>query len=126
MNTQLKRYAVLTLATFSFHLFFIWLMVEVFGLGSSLAFGLSISIVFIFGFFAMHYFVFESSRNGIKSRFSISLTVSLLFRLGEYFVFKGLQEVILINYLFLSILVLTLSFILKFFIYRLVFTRLFK
>jgi len=120
-SRQFLRYILQSSGIFLFHMIFVYTLVQGFDVGSSVAFGFSISLAFLIGFYTLRTFVFNSSSNRIASSFFLMLASSLVFRVGEFYAFKYLDSFNSYNYLLLVAFVLTGSFVLKFLVYRPIF-----
>lgn len=92
------------------------LLHEQFGVEERLAVGIALAIAFVVNFVTTRLFVFKSSGNA-RSELKRFIGVSLAFRLGEYGLFLLLFSLGIVYYL-AQLIVLIISFVLKFLTYR--------
>lgn len=95
-------------------------LVDFFKMEHRLAFGISITISFLLNFIGLKFFVFKDTSGGVKKKFVTAIGINLTFRYFEYICSLALASSI--HYLAASVLVTVAFFIIKFVLYRMLFS----
>lgn len=111
------RYLMMSGVSASLSLGVPFILHESFAVRPDLAVAIGLTSAFVVNFFAAKLFVFRK-KGSVSAQLSRYTLVSFLFRSGEYLCFLLLHNVLGIQYMIANTSVLTLSFCLKFFVYK--------
>lgn len=114
---QVIRFLLMTLLSAGLTLALPILFHEAFGAPKELAVALALATAFVVNFFTVRIVVFRSVGNPASEFIRYTLT-NAAFRIGEYFLFILLHAISEMYYILVLGVVLGLSFILKFVLYR--------
>jgi hypothetical protein len=112
------RHAVATAIVFAVNITLTTLLREVVGLPPSAAFGFSLTVVFFLAFALMRFYVYRGGAQSWTRQFALYAPSAAAFRLVEYVAFTALDSILDIDYRVLVTAVLAVSWVAKFYYYR--------
>jgi putative flippase GtrA len=124
LGSQVVRFGLLSVFSFSLNLGLTLLLHEVLGVRKEVAFGAALATLLVLNFLALRYLVYQPQRPGPWLRqIAFYLPSAFGFRGGEWVAFVLFQRLTTIDYRLVIVLVLGCSMLAKFFFYRGVFGR---
>jgi putative flippase GtrA len=123
---KFNGYVVVSAVSFFLNVGLTAFLHEIINLKPMWAYGISLIILLCMNFCLMRYWVYrqEMQPGTLKKQFVATAATSIGFRLSEWLVFIGLNEFLGLYYLLAMLIVMGISFFLKFFVYdALIFNR---
>jgi putative flippase GtrA len=124
--TRFKGYLAASALSFVVNIGLTSFLHEVISMKPMWAYGISLIVLLCINFLLMRYWVYRKhlQPGTLQKQFVATALTSFGFRVSEWVFFVGLNEFLRVNYLLAMLIVMGISFLLKFFVYdRLIFNK---
>ena len=123
IGKQMFRYLINSGLSFGLNIGMTVFLAEIIQLPEEIAFLIALVVVFASNFLMLRYFVYEAKEKSLKNQFVHYFFSVTGFRILEYLSFLFFHTWLKFEYRVVAIVVLTISAIVKFFFYRLIFEQ---